>query len=222
MQNTPLFTFILLSILSFTALSDETSIKLNDNQGWYIGILAGSSSQTEDMSTRYKNKSAPIVAGIYWGVNFVDWLGLESTIVTANDVVEKKGPLLGSSYTLFSITPKINLQLHTRFSLFAKAGYTYFSYTEKYESDTDSSSIFDDDDDIDSFFSSSDDNQSWSSILPMYSLGGEFRIIRGLEARLTFDHVEGNLSHSTTIFSKKLADIEVDLNIITLSAHYQF
>ena len=221
MQSNTFFIFLLSITLSFNALSDETLLKLNDNKGWYVGAMAGISSQDKDMSSRYKNKSNSTLGGIYWGVNFVNWLGLESTIVSSSDTVEKKEPLLGSSYLLFSVTPKINIQFHTRFSLFAKAGYTYFSYTEIYETDSSDSSIFDDDDDLDDFFSSND-NQSWSSILPMYSLGGEFRIIRGLEARLTIDHIKGSLPHSTGLFSKKLDDIEVDLNIITLGAHYQF
>jgi len=214
--------FSFLASLSLTANANDSIIKLNDNKGWYIGALAGSASPAQDTENHYENTSASTISGIYWGVNFVNWLGLESSLVVIDDVVKKQDRLLDSSYFMFTVTPKVNIQFHTRFSLFAKAGYTYFSYSEKYEAD---SSIFEDDDEEEfkEFFSSNDDgDQSWSTVLPVYSLGGEFRIIKGLEARLTYDHVEGTLPHSTGLFSTKLPNVDVNLDIVTVSAHYQF
>lgn len=223
MHFATVFLLSLLSLASFSSTADDRMIKLNDNKGWYVGALAGNSTQAKDSDNRYEKSPASTIAGVYWGVNFVDWLGLESSIVEINDVVKKQDRLLDSSYFMFTVMPKINIQFHTRFSLFAKAGYTYFSYSEKYESDSENSSSWDDDDDLDGYFGSrDDDDQHWSKVLPIYSLGGEFRIIKGLEARLTYDHVEGVLPHSTGVFSTKLSNVNIDLDIVTISAHYQF
>ncbi len=166
--------------------------KLDDNKGWYIGSLFGNGKYN------YNGGSDDAFAsGGYWGVNFIEALGLESSIVSTND--DTNG--VKHSFLAFTITPKINIQFHRRFSLYLKGGLSLSHQTADF---------------------GGDDIPSWSGSIPTYGLGGEFRIVAGLEARLSYDKMKGKLAFNETSSDSTYTDSEIDLDLITLGIQYQF
>ncbi len=184
---------------SYTHFYEETLFDnkntLDDNQGWYVGSLFGNA------TFNYSGGSdEALITGGYWGINFIEAFGLESSIISISD--ETNGTK--NNFLALTITPKINIQFHRRFSLYAKGGVALSIQTSDYTRD--------DDDDI----------PSWSGSIPTYGIGGEFRIIAGLEARLAYDKFKGKLAHNENSSFYNFSDIDIDLDLVTLGIHYQF
>lgn len=164
--------------------------KLDDNKGWYIGSMLGSAKFNYDGGS-----DDTFASGGYWGINFNEVIGLESSLFSSAD--DSNG--VKSTFLAFTITPKINIQFHRRFSLYLKGGIALSLQTSELNDSNDT---------------------SWSGTIPTYGLGGEFRIIEGLELRLSYDKLKGDLANDD--IADSYADVEIDLDLVTVGIQYQF
>ncbi len=200
--NTILLAALTLSLssysYSYTHSQKDSSLennKLDDNQGWYVGTSMGNA------RFNYKGGSDDVFfSGAYWGINFIDAFGLESTLIATTD--ESKG--VKNTFLALTITPKINIQLHRRFSLYMKGGVALSIQVADFNDEEE------------------DDMPSWSGSIPTYGFGGEFRIIEGLEARLSYDNIKGKLAHDDNSSFYTFQDADIDLDLVTVGIHYQF
>lgn len=179
----------------FEEAGSEDSSGKGDNSGWYLGSMIGNAKFNYDGG----GNDTTFFSGGYWGINFNDVLGLESTVFSTSD--DSNG--VKNTFLALTITPKINIQFHNRFSVYLKGGIALSHATSDYKDDE-------------------DDTPSWSGSIPTYGLGAEFRLFHGLETRLAYDKLKGKLAFNDSSSFEDFKDADIDLELMTLGIHYQF
>jgi len=199
------FTLMLVFLIPSYALA---SSKMDDKTGWHVGIAPlGYLQNSIEYENGSKSSGTHISNSIFWGINFVDWLGLESTFFSSQLIDEDRTFIDSSSYIGLTITPKITFHIQPRFALYFKAGYALTAYVEEYK-------------DVNN--SNDEEKEIWMGTLPTYGFGTEISIFEGLKLRAGYDRLYGTLVNDDKYVGHVLTDYKVDAENYNVSMHYQF
>jgi len=198
----------LISLLLIILASSHTmaSSKIDDKTGWHVGIAPfGYLQNSIQYENGVKNSSTHLSNSVFWGINFVDWLGLESTLFSSQLTEDDRNFVESAAYISLTITPKVTYHIQPKVALYFKAGYAFTGYVEEYDANL-----------------NNDEKEIWAGTLPTYGLGAEFSLFKGVKLRAGYDRLYGTLVNDDTDSGVSFSDYKVDAENYTISVHYQF
>jgi len=178
-----------------------------DNTGWYVGGDIAGVATTAKSKNVFTQKKSVASLGAYGGYNFNEWFGLEGMLTVTGDVANNRANLDTANFLSLTMTPKFTHRLSPIASVYAKGGFIYLSYREEYSNNA--------------FPRGS--QESWSSATGLtLGVGALFDMSNKIKLRIAYDHIEGSLKYNESFYFVKPANVQAQLNRVSVGVHYQF
>ncbi len=198
--------YLTLVFIMLTPSLGMASSKIDDKTGWHVGIAPyGYLDNSIEYENGAKNSNTHLSSSVFWGVNFVNWLGLESTLFSSQSTEDDRSFVESAAFISLTVTPKLTYHIQPRVALYVKAGYAFTGYVEEYDANLNDG-----------------EKEIWMGTLPTYALGAEFSLFKGVKLRAGYDRLFGTLVNDEEDNGVSFSDYKVDAENYNISVHYQF
>jgi outer membrane immunogenic protein len=204
-----LFLFTAFFTASCSSYAEDPSVS---DTGWFVGGTLGQAT-----SSLGRVDSTDNSFGLYGGYNFTPWFGLEGSFISADRGTDKYNEVRSASIGGFTVTPKLTFVINNTVSLYAKAGLSALAYVVE-EYDSYYYDGYDYDYDYDYGYNYGNDS-SWAGLGTTFGVGAEFRLVKGLKLRISYDQASATLENDSRYYS---FDIDAKISQTSLGLHYQF
>lgn len=145
--------------------------------------------------------------GAYGGYIFKDWFALEASLYSTDELADNQANLVSADLLVLSVTPKFIYSVNDAFSLHAKTGVSFMFYEEEYNNFILNQRGYD---------------QSWSGTGVTIGLGAQYSFTTGISISANYDWTTAELDSDDEWYYNYAPDVEIDLNRISIGAHYRF